>query len=392
MTQMVPVPRLSVVVAALTAACIATLGIAPQPAQADVDYVFNVNCGLSHLGSDDPIVSPDQPGNSHRHAFYGNAGTDAFSTTRSLLGSESTCERGFGSADHSAYWVPSLYRRLPGGKLQEVRLSSDDQYLSAYYRRTGGSTGDKVKPFPPGLRMIAGNAFARKPQSTLDVAWRCNGGQGGAFVATIPNCSGGSLLQAFVFFPDCWDGVNLDSADHRSHMTVSEWAHGRCPKTHPVKLPQLTLELSFRLPRVTGATYELSSGGQYSLHGDFFAAWDDKVQSALVNQCLNGGRYCENIDRSAVDLAKAGPVMRGREPARPSPSPSITTAPADHGDHALGASPGASPSTLRAVAEESNSPAAGVLGGVGAAAIVVVASALVYVRRRQRHAAGRARG
>ena len=384
------VPRTVVLATAVAAACAATLGLAPRPAAADVDYVFNVNCGLSHLGSDDPIVAPDQPGNSHRHAFYGNTGTDAFTTTTSLMAARSTCERGFAGSDHSAYWVPSLYRRSPSGKVTEVRLSADDQHLSAYYRRTGGSTGDKVKPFPPGLRMIAGDPLARKPQDTLHVGWRCNGGEGGDLVVGIPNCPSGMFLQAFVFFPDCWDGVHLDSADHRSHMTVSDWARGRCPRTHPVKLPQLSLELSINLPYVAGATYELSSGGRYSLHGDFFAAWDDRVQSALVNSCLNGGRYCENIYRSAVDLARAGPVPRGREPARPTPAPPVTTAPPAHASHAAGPVPGAGPATAVAVAAESSAPGAGVLGGLAAA--VIAGSALLYVRHRHRRTGTGARG
>lgn len=154
--------------------------------------------------------------------------------------------------------------------------------------------------------MIAGDPTATKPQSTLDVAWRCNGDPGGVHFADIPNCPAGTVLQAFVSFPECWDGMNLDSADHRSHMAYAKGDRASCPKTHPVKLPQLTFELSLRLPYVAGASYELSSGGRYSMHGDFFAAWDDRVQAALVNSCLNGGLYCENFEQSMVDL------LRGR--------------------------------------------------------------------------------
>ena len=215
--------------------------VAPRPAAADVDYVFNVNCPLSHFGSDDPIVAPALPGSSHRHAFYGNSTTDAFTTTASLVASRSTCERGFSRTDRSAYWVPSLYRKVPGGEFEEVRLSADNQHLSAYYRRSGGSDGAKVKPIPQGLRMIAGNPTTTKPQSTLDVAWRCNGDPGGVHFADIPNCPAGTVLQAFVSFPDCWDGINLDSADHRSHMANAKGDRGSCPKTHPVKLPQADL-------------------------------------------------------------------------------------------------------------------------------------------------------
>jgi hypothetical protein len=32
------------------------------------------------------------------------------------------------------------------------------------------------------------------------------------------NCQPGDELWARIAFPQCWDGVNLDSPDHKSHM------------------------------------------------------------------------------------------------------------------------------------------------------------------------------
>jgi hypothetical protein len=372
--------RRSILAAFLVVVCIAAPGALPQAARADVGYVFNVSCPISHFGSDDPIVAPGLPGASHRHAFYGNATTDAFTTTASLLKSRSTCDRGFASSDRSAYWVPTLYRKNSGGKLEEVRLSAENQYLSAYYRRSGGTSGEKVKPFPPGLRMVTGNPTARKPQNTLDVAWRCNGDSAG-YLADIPNCPAGTVLQAIVGFPDCWDGINLDSADHHSHMAPSAGDRGTCPKGHPVKLPQLTFEISFRLPPVADATYELSSGGRYSLHGDFFAAWDDRVQSALVNSCLNAGRYCENHEKSMVDLSAAGPVMRGREPAAPTPGPTASLPPAATAPEATAS---ADPAVVPAAgaARQRDASAAVVVAGVAAA--LMLGAVLLLRRRRKR--------
>jgi hypothetical protein len=45
----------------------------------------------------------------------------------------------------------------------------------------------------------------------------------------------------------CWDGVNLDSPDHQSHMfnTIKQDGFvnsGPCPASHPVMMPQLTYE------------------------------------------------------------------------------------------------------------------------------------------------------
>lgn len=47
-------------------------------------------------------------------------------------------------------------------------------------------------------------------------------------------------------FPTCWDGVNLDSPNHRDHVSYPETgtfeSGGRCPDTHPVRIPQILLE------------------------------------------------------------------------------------------------------------------------------------------------------
>src|SRR5947207_1589877 len=48
----------------------------------------------------------------------------------------------------------------------------------------------------------------------------------------------------------CWDGKNLDSPDHQSHMfnTVnSDYFNNApaCPSTHPVRVPQVTFETTW---------------------------------------------------------------------------------------------------------------------------------------------------
>lgn len=45
----------------------------------------------------------------------------------------------------------------------------------------------------------------------------------------------------------CWDGKNVDSPDHKSHVsypqTGSFESTGPCPASHPVRLPQLMYEV-----------------------------------------------------------------------------------------------------------------------------------------------------
>ena len=51
----------------------------------------------------------------------------------------------------------------------------------------------------------------------------------------IPICPAGSYLSAKIVFPGCWDGRNLDSADHKSHMAYP--VKNACPVSYPVGPP-----------------------------------------------------------------------------------------------------------------------------------------------------------
>jgi hypothetical protein len=68
-------------------------------------------------------------------------------------------------------------------------------------------------------------------------------------------------IRAQVFFPSCWDGVNLDSADHKSHMAypIQNYNGGDCPSSHPVHLISLFYEQIFDvgeyIPYVGKPTY-----------------------------------------------------------------------------------------------------------------------------------------
>jgi hypothetical protein len=287
----------------MAGAALVMLGLAVPAAQAvpgedNSNVLWQMLCTIDHFGPDDPIVFPGQPGLSHMHSFYGNTTTNANSTAASLLAAPSTCGRNMQTSDRSAYWIPSLYKKNADGSLTLVKDS--DQQMFIYYRRPGGTGGPKVQPFPPGLRMLAGNAQATSPQPLYIVQWDCSGG---AELPSIPQCPGGSSqsLHASIEFPSCWDGRQLDSADHRSHMVYANVDNGACPADHPVSLPQITYEIDY--PGITGGSqYTLSSHGTYSMHADFFAAWDPQVQNALVTGCLNAGLNCIDVNREGGQL------------------------------------------------------------------------------------------
>ncbi|MGH9280374.1 MAG: DUF1996 domain-containing protein [Acidimicrobiales bacterium] len=233
---------------------------------------FVSTCLYSHSAPDDPIVHPGAPGASHLHDFFGNMTTGAGSTLESLLAGQTDCRR---PLDTAAYWTPALY---DAGQVVEPRA------VLAYYL-TKGKDPATIRPFPTGLRVVASAGRDR-------VEWACIGRDGDRVMSTTgaPGCRAGEELVVRIFFPDCWDGISLDSADHRSHMAVS--TRGACPAGHPVPVP--LLRLGFRYPGTNGgADVTLASGAQATAHADFFNGWDQAELQRLVRSCLNAGVQCQ---------------------------------------------------------------------------------------------------
>ena len=229
---------------------------------------FAVACGFSHRNQDDPIVFFRQPGRSHDHTFFGNTSTSANSTPASLRAAgETTCRL---DEDTAAYWAPTLF---VGGNAVWPRGA-----IAYYVRRTI----EPVQAFPANLEMVAGSAAARSAQSTRVTFWTCGGR---TISSEIPTCAR-SNLRLQVNFPNCWNGRQLDSADHRSHLAYSN--DGVCPSSHPVEVPALTLVVYYGV--AGGSQAELSSGGDFSGHADFVNAWDQDTLVRLVDRYLNRSR------------------------------------------------------------------------------------------------------
>jgi hypothetical protein len=66
------------------------------------------------------------------------------------------------------------------------------------------------------------------------------------------------FLRAEAHFYDCWNGKDLDSPDHQSHMAFQ--VDGECPSTHPVKVPQIQLEFGFKTSEYPFEDLVLSNG------------------------------------------------------------------------------------------------------------------------------------
>jgi hypothetical protein len=262
------------VVAALAA--VFSISISPTPeAAAGITGKFSSVCFYSHSAPDDAILYPGKPGAAHMHDFIANPSTDASSTPASLQAAKSNC---LNTKDFAAYWVPALYRGSTA-----VHPSS----VTVYYLTN--QTG-KVTPYPLGFKQIAGNMHAHSAAEARDIRWGCSTSFPDAQEA--PNCKAGENLHVRIDFADCWDGVHLDSADHVSHVAYS--SKGKCPANFPVVIP--LLQILVKYPVSDGKSVTLSSGGTFSMHGDFFNAWDEKELADLVNKCLNAHIDCPRPD------------------------------------------------------------------------------------------------
>ncbi len=221
---------------------------------------FNVACGFSHRNNDDPIVFPGQPGRSHNHTFIGNRQVDASTTPESLKDGPSTC----GELDSSTYWVPTLFEGVePVTPLAAI----------VYYTR---HTSGPVVSIPPGLKMVAGNAAAQRPQPKGIVSWSCGGGAAKRFQA-VPACPETTGLVFNLRFPNCWNGKTTDSPDHKRHMAYS--SAGACPASHPVRLPTIGLVLIYS----PTSKYARPASGKWGGHGDFMNGWDPDLLARLVS-------------------------------------------------------------------------------------------------------------
>ncbi len=252
---------------------------------------FVVRCAYSHSATDDPIVFPDNPGASHRHDFFGNRTTDAFSTPDTMLDDPTSCQQ---ALDTAAYWAPTLF---------DHGTPVVPQGADVYYRPGPRIDPRSVRPYPHGLVMISGDAMATEPQSTQFVGWAC--GSGGDPEVAAPTCPSDAPLRLKIVFPDCWDGHSLDSADHRSHMAAS--TDGRCPSGHPVPVPQLQLTVRYPV-HGEGHDLALAPGSMLGGHADFMNAWDQNELASQVRLCLNRALVCGVISNKAEDVDRPLPT------------------------------------------------------------------------------------
>ncbi|KAJ8119110.1 hypothetical protein OPT61_g27 [Boeremia exigua] len=229
--------------------------------------------------------------------------------------------------------------------------------MTVYYlQRRGDDPKERLHAFPEGFRMVAGDPSARSfgnNSAAKAVSYSCLGGPNLPETNNMPNfnCPGG--LRAQVFFPACWNGKDVDSPDHKSHMSYpagNEYNTGACPPEYPVHMISLFYEVLYDTAPFLDQWDEdqhpfvFSQGDAtgYGFHGDFVNGWDIPVLQRAVDECTDesglvercpavtqfSGNECQacrlleqvnEINDGHLDkLPGCNPVTYGPDPAAPS--------------------------------------------------------------------------
>lgn len=299
----------------------------PPSAAPDILGAFRFLCGPGQLSYDDPIVYPGQRGKAHLHQFFGNLGADAHSTYESLRKSgESTCQN---ELNRSAYWMPAML----DGKGKVVRPDS----VSIYYKRLPSTSslcttaGKACVGIPRGLRFVFGWDQTRpsepQPENNRRFNFKCVQGWTPVnnatpdMVETMKICKPGQWLSATINTPQCWNGVDLDTPDHRSHLAemirnASTRYKNACPATHPYIIPQFTMGVAYSIE--TGddpKLWHLSSDMMLppalrrpgaSFHSDYFEAWEDDIRLRWEAACLDKLLNCSDGDLGDGQILSRG--------------------------------------------------------------------------------------
>ena len=299
-------------------------GSIPKSAAPDVVGAFRFICTAGQVLPDDPIVYPGQPGKSHLHQFYGNMSANASSTYATLRASgESSCNRGPFAANRSAYWMPAML----DGAGQVVK----PEFVSIYYKRRPASdpkcmlknyqSEGNCLPIPNGLKFIFGYDMLTKERPTGSLWFNCQGpgavpGHYSNLTQVLANCPAnrGTLVGAIIEAPNCWDGKNLDSPNHRDHVAYRSyggWGYPKCPASHPYVIPTFTL----------GAWYPVAAGMHFSsdamvpgaapgttFHADYFEAWDPAVKAMWTQNCIDKMLNCSGGDLGNGEQLKGAAI------------------------------------------------------------------------------------
>jgi hypothetical protein len=284
----------------------------PNPPQQDGASrgTFTSDCGVNANGlfnSDNVIVAPGVSNGAHHfHDYIGNQSNSAFAGDEDLAKADTSC---VDQGDKSTYYWPVLRLQngtqerdagAPGGGTEgnAGQIVTPKQVTLTFV----GNPREKVTAMPRLLRIITGDAkaFVNGP-GNANASWSCTGFEDRQLKDKYPLCPQGSDVVRTFRFQSCWDGRNIDSANHRTHVAFAA-ADGSCPAGFR-PIPQLVQRIVYDVDAPSlqdgGRTVPLFAVDSFpeqlhkpvTDHGDFINVFDEDLMREMVD-CINSDRKC----------------------------------------------------------------------------------------------------
>jgi hypothetical protein len=283
---------------------------APQ-AQGDASRgTFVTSCGVNANGlfnSDNVIVAPGVSNGAHHfHDYIGNQSNTAFASDQDLANAETSC---VDQGDKSTYYWPVIRLQngtqeqdanSPGGGVEgnAGQIVTPKEVTLTFV----GNPRSKVTAMPRLLRIITGDAKAFvNGTANANASWSCTGFEDRQLKDKYPLCPQGSDVVRTFKFQSCWDGRNIDSANHRTHVAFAQ-NDGTCPQGFEA-IPQLVQRIVYDVDAPSlndgGRTTPLFAVDSFpeqlhkpvTDHGDFINVFDEDLMNEVVG-CINDGRQC----------------------------------------------------------------------------------------------------
>lgn len=272
---------------------------------------FTTKCGTNgndNHNTDNVIVAPGvSNGAHHLHDYVGNQSNDAFASDQELAAAQTSCQN---QGDKSSYFWPVIrlqdgtqdFDQNAAGGGTEGNVGKILQPAQAQLKFVGNKKGNVVA-MPTALRIITGDAKAFvNGNANANVNWSCTGFENKVQLEDkYPICPQGSQVVRTTNFQSCWDGANIDSANHRTHVAFVQ-ADGTCANGFKA-IPQLQVRLVYNVPAPTiqnGTVvnpYAVDSFPEnlhkpITDHNDFINFFSTNTMNKLV-KCINTGQKCQ---------------------------------------------------------------------------------------------------